>query len=263
MKTLHYIISLGLLITLVWSCQNEKPASTKEPETLAEAVEPDYPATLIKVFEAHGGIDNWRVMNSLYFEIPKESSSEKHYIQLPDRRDRVEGANFVMGFDGDQVWLQADSTYEGNAVFYHNLMFYFYAMPFVLGDEGIIYTETPPLEYDGQSFPGLRISYQDGVGSSSKDEYYIHFDPETYEMAWLGYTVTYFSQESSDDVHWIRYDDWQQLSGLKLPKSISWYNYKDGLPIDFRNTVEFTNVAISSNDHHSELFNKPDGAMLP
>ena len=262
MKKTNFLI---LLATLVWtvSCQSDRASDKPEPVQTTPLVEVEYPPALIKIFEAHGGMEKWRSLKSMYFEIPKGPSSEKHYIQLHDRLDRVEGPNFIMGFDGNEVWLQADSTYEGNAVFYHNLMFYFYAMPFVLGDDGIKYSETPALDYDGQSYPGLRISYQEGIGASSKDEYFLHYDPQTNEMAWLGYTVTYFSQESSDDVHWIRYDDWQELLGLKLPKSISWYNYEDGLPVDFRNKVEFTQVSISPDAHGDELFKKPEEAIIP
>ena len=62
------------------------------------------------------------------------------------------------------------------------------------------------------------------VGASSKDEYFIHFDADTHQMAWLGYTVTYRSGESSDNVKWIRYNDWQEVNGLALPKSITWHN---------------------------------------
>jgi len=84
--------------------------------------------------------------------------------------------------------MESDSTSNGNPEFYYNVMFYFYAMPFVLADDGIIYGDIAPLEFEGTAYPGISISYKEGVGSSSKDEYFIYYNPETYQMAikWLG-----------------------------------------------------------------------------
>jgi len=257
------LLLIGLFLLL--SCQTRETSKVvDDPEFTESPTDPStsYPADMTDVFTAHGGIEAWQNMQALSFEIEKEEGTEKHFINLWDRHDRVEGANFTMGFDGSNVWIKADSTYKGDPTFYHNLMFYFYAMPYVLGDEGIKYLETEPLEFDGITYPGIRIAYNQGVGVSSKDEYFIHYHPETKQMAWLGYTVTYFSQEASSDVHWIRYDHWQEINGLKLPKSVSWYNYQDGQPVDLRNTVSFTNVTLSTQELDQALFEKPTGAVI-
>ena len=65
------------------------------------------------------------------------------------------------------------TAYEGNPKFYYNLMFYFYAMPFILADDGIKYTDAEPLVFEGKSYPGIKISYEAGVGESPEDEYVI------------------------------------------------------------------------------------------
>ena len=124
--------------------------------------------------------------------MPKPDGKETHTTNLYSRKDRIDASNFSMGFDGEQVWLlDENGNYKGDPVFYHNLIFYFYAMPFILADNGIVYGETEDLVFQGKRYPGIRISYEVGVGTSYKDEYFIHYDPETYQMTWLGYTVTY------------------------------------------------------------------------
>ena len=123
-------------------------------------------------------------------------------------------------------------------------MFYFYAMPFVLADDGIIYGDIDPLEFEGTTYPGISISYNEGVGSSSNDEYFIYYDPETYQMAWLGYTVTYFSKEVSEEVKWIRYAEWEDFEGISLPTALTWYKYENFLPSEPRNRVEFVDVTL-------------------
>ena len=168
-----------------------------------------------------------------------------------------------MGFDGNDVWiLDPLKVYKGDPIFYHNLMFYFYAMPFVLADDGIAFSDTHALSYEGKEYPGIRISYNSGIGTSPEDEYYIHFDPETFQMAWLGYTVTYKTGEKSDNVKWIRYDDWFSVDGIMLPHSITWHNYDDKTILDARNTVFFENIHFEKRLAGDLIFNKPEGALI-
>ena len=51
---------------------------------------------------------------------------------------------------------------KGIPKFYYNLMFYFYAMPFILADDGIVYEDVKPLDIEGKSYPGIKISYESG-----------------------------------------------------------------------------------------------------
>jgi len=147
-------------------------------------------------------------------------------------------------------------------VFYHNLMFYFYAMPFVLADDGINYSAAKALEFEGKSYPGIRISYNDGVGVSSKDEYFLHYDADTKQMAWLGYTVTYRSGEKSDKINWIRYNDWQEIEGLALPKSLSWYKVEDGKITEVANTRNFEDVVIEDTSKPADFYAKPENGKI-
>lgn len=221
-----------------------------------------YPANLTQVFDAHGGLDKWNNFKAMSYEIEKEQGNEKQFIDLGDRRERVEASNVTMGYDGKQFWMEADTSYTGNPIFYKNLMFYFYAMPFVLADDGIQYTEAEDLVFDGQSYPGYRISYNAGVGVSPEDEYFIHYHPETHQMEWLGYTVTYYSKEKSTKVKWIRYDDWADIQGLVLPQSLAWHTNEENKPVQERNRVVFKDVVLSSEPHEDHVFQKTDGAEI-
>ncbi|NER10807.1 hypothetical protein SAMN06265375_102210 [Muriicola jejuensis] len=219
-----------------------------------------YPQALEKVFQVHGGLDTWKQQRYLSYEIPKDSGVERHHINLYSREDLVETDTYKMGYDGKDVWIwDPGQQYKGDPVFYHNLMFYFYAMPFVLADPGIQYFEIEPLAFNGKEYPGIGIRYYDGVGTSPKDEYFLHYDPQSYEMAWLGYTVTYRTGVPSEDVHWIRYDDWISVSGLRLPGSMTWYSAEDGLPVSERNTVKFQEIVLSETPADPSVFAMPEG----
>jgi hypothetical protein len=223
-----------------------------------------YPETMSKILDAHGGIDAWNTMQQLYYEIEKPVVNDVYIVALKSRKSLIASEHHLLGFDGENVWLKnLDTvTYKSNPKFYYNLMFYFYAMPFVLGDDGINYSESEPLEFEGTTYPGVLISYEAGVGESPEDEYILYYHPETYKMEWLGYTVTYFSKEKSKEFHFIKYSDWQEVNGLLLPKTLSWYNYENNKPTTFRNDVNFVNVKLSKEVPNEDMFKVPDSAMI-
>jgi hypothetical protein len=172
--------------------------------------------------------------------------------------------NHMIGFDGESVWLKNKDTvqYKGNPRFYYNLMFYFYAMPFILADDGINYEEAKPLVFEGKEYPGIKISYESGVGESPEDEYILYYDSETHKMTWLGYTVTYFSKEKATEFHFIKYSNWQTLEGLQLPETLTWFNYENNLPTTKRNDLQFTNIKLSKERPDKDIYEVPEGAEI-
>lgn len=247
MKKLSFLALFSVIVLSACQQNNSKKVDLSK-----------YPEALQKVFTKHGGLEDWSKMNALTFEIVKEKGNEKHQIDLKNRRDRVEGSNFVLGNDGTNIWVDADTSYKGNAAFYHNLMFYFYAMPFVLADDGIVYSEADTLHFDGKSYPGIHIAFQDGVGQVSTDEYILHYDPETYQMAWLGYTVTFKTKKKSYKYGWIRYNDWKAINGFALPNSMTWYSVENDSIKAPRSTREFTNVIVGNRPFSDDVFEKTE-----
>ena len=257
-----------LLFTIIASaCKNEVkseiPTITKEIEK-EQITTSIYPETITKVFDAHGGIDNWNKMKMLSFTMEKPDGKEVTTINLKTRAELIDTPDYTMGYDGKSQWVleKNNKPFAGNAKFYKGLMFYFYAMPFVLGDNGFSYKEIEPLTYDGKTYPGILISYESGIGESPDDQYKLYYDKLTGEMAWLGYTVTFGKGEKSKDFHFIRYNNWQTVSGLKLPKSMDWYKYENNQPTEKRNTIEFVNVSISEDVPNRLMFFKPEEGIL-
>ncbi|MEM6892436.1 MAG: DUF6503 family protein [Bacteroidota bacterium] len=259
-------ILLALLVMMVFSCknnpENKETGTPSETEMKQEPMaEHPWPAALHSVLEAHGGLEQWQKQRTLTFILPKPELPEIHITDLRTRLDKVETDKFSLGNDSEGVWVNdPEEMYKGNAGFYHNLMFYFYAMPFILTDPGIHYSAAENITFEGKEYPGIRIAYDDGVGASSKDEYYLHYDPETYQMAWLGYTVTYGKDEKSDTVKWIQYHTWQTVNDVVLPKEISWFVY-EGLEMkEARNNLPFENVTLSETSNPKYFYQRPEGA---
>ena len=260
MKYVNFLLLLVLLI----SCKETTETKKEVIKTKELSVETKiYPENISKVFKAHGGLETWNAMKHLVFEMEIAGGREVTSTDLKNRKTLIETDKFKIGFDGDKVWLKQDSlAYKGNAKFYYNLMFYFYAMPFVLADDGIVYENVEPLVFEDKEYLGIKISYNTGVGESPDDEYILYYDSQTNKMAWLGYTVTYFSKEKGKEFHFIKYSNWQNIEGLLLPETLTWYNYENNMPTTKRNDMMFTNVVISKEKPSAILFEMPEGAKI-
>ncbi|MGC1206079.1 MAG: DUF6503 family protein [Flavobacteriaceae bacterium] len=254
---------LTLFIVAV-SCKNKTTPTVDYSEEKLDVTTSIYPENITKVFNAHGGLDTWNTMKSLEFTMKKPDGDEITTTDLKNRSSLIEMPNHMIGFDGETVWLKNKDTaqYKGNPKFYYNLMFYFYVMPFILADDGINYEDVDPLVFEDKIYPGIKISYESGVGESPEDEYILYYDSQTHQMTWLGYTVTYFSKEKSKEFHFIKYSNWQTVDGLALPETLTWYNYENNLPTTKRNDLQFTDIKLSKETPDADIFEVPEGATI-
>lgn len=264
MKKITFIFLFAILIT---ACKNEaKTESTVIDEVSKEDITTSiYPEGITKVFDAHGGIDNWNKMQTLSFTMEKPNGKEVTTVDLKTRAELIDMPTHIQGYDGSSIWIKEkdDNKNDGSrAKFYRGLMMYFYAMPFIVGDDGIIYEDVAPLVFEGKSYPGILISYEAGVGASPDDQYIIYYNAESGQMEWLGYTVTFGKDGKSKDFHFIRYNNWQTVNDLVVPKSLDWYKYENNVPTEKRNTVQFIDVVVSEKATDTSMFKMPEGGKV-
>ena len=255
MKKLTYPAILAIAIACQPTAQKES-AGAEAPAYEAPA---HHSAALTKVFDAHGGYEQWSKMKSLSYLKGEEST----ITNLQNRKIRLESPKQTIGFDGQEVWVTPDSVETGRARFYHNLFFYFYAMPFVVGDPGAFYEDMEPMDLQGKTYGGVKISYGENIGDAPDDNYIIWYDQETGKMEWLMYTVTYRSGEPSDKFSLIKYDGWTEFNGLVLPATLQWFRY-DGESVGepLGEAIVFQNVEISTDAPDEDLFVMPAGAQI-
>ncbi len=246
------------LLTFMLSCEGTKEVS--ETEQVAKVDFYSHHSESIKqVFDAHGGFDAWTKLKQMSYT----NGSSKTLVDLQNRYTRIESEQQTVGFDGKQVWVYPASENADRQRMRYNLMFYFYAFPFVVGDPGIIYEDLEPLEIKGKMYNALKISYNDGVGDSPKDNYIIYTDQETHQMEWLMYTATFGGGETSERYNLIKYDDWNSYEGVILPGSLQWYQYKDGVVGEARGGARtFTDIKVSTDFPAMENFIVPEGASI-
>ena len=258
---------LVLILIAFTACKNDNKESktdTTLADTAIEQNEVRHNSPISKILDAHGSLDTWQHMNNLCYEMDGRGGKEVHTTSLKNRMAKIEHKDWAIGYDGADVWLlnNEKDAYKGNARFYHNLMFYFYAMPFVLADEGITYKKMPQATLVGEKYDAVNISYGAAIGDSPEDEYILYSNPITGTMEWLGYTVTYKSGEKSADWHYIKYGTWQNVNGLQLPKKLTWYNADENGPTTERNDLLFEKVTATETVLPETVFAKPVTAII-
>lgn len=250
---------LGIIVFAI-ACQPSQKQEESEQETEIAYEKPaHHSASLTNVIEAHGGYEQWSKMNSLSYL----KSDESTITNLKNRKIRLESPKQTIGFDGTGVWVTPDSVDTKRTRFYHNLYFYFYAMPFVVGDPGAYYEDVEPRELGEKTYNGIKISYGENIGDAPDDNYIIWYDPDTNQMQWLMYTVTFRTGEATDDYRLIRYQNWDTINGLLLATSIQWYNY-DGTTVGEPRgeATVFQNIEVSTEAPDEALFEMPEGAII-
>lgn len=265
--TSSYCITLSLTLGLM-AC-NAPTEKKQEPAEQTEAASnmDAYPELFQKALEAHGGLDVWRSFGSLKYDLETtlgEEKKETHIIDLWTRKVRITGQGYILGMDGKDVWVSPSKEDFGrmSARFYHNLIFYFFSIPQVLADPGIVYEDLGERTLGDKTYRALKASFKEGTGDADDDLYIAHFNPETYQLEVLLYTVTYFSGEKHENYNALVYDNWQTVNGLKVPASMVGYKFENGEIGEVRYNTLFTGVEFKQEQPDQELFAVPETAEI-
>ncbi len=253
---------LIVLSILVISCST--PTGQEADNTATESTPPprELPASLDAAFKAHGGLSNWDKMRTLEFDVAKSEVTEHHVVDLKSRKVLITSENYQVGFDGKDVWVTPDSAaFDGNARFYHNLYFYFYALPYLAADPGVNYKELGPVTVNGQEYTKLLMTFNEDVGDSPDDQYILYFD-ENDRLGLINYSVTYFDKSRATRYNAIKYEDWTPVNGLLLPRTLVGYVWKNDSLTTKRYEREFQNPLLSSVAKGDNFYAKPSGAYV-
>lgn len=225
----------------------------------------DLPPSFVTLLKTQGGLEKWQSSRSLEFIVfnPKESTRERHLIDLTTRKDLIEADSFKIGFDGKEVWVSPNKkAYKGkSARFYHNLFSYFFALPYFLADKGVSYLEDTVL-LNGQRYASIKCTFSNGMGDADKDSYKMLVDPSSKKLYGLLYTVTYYSGEAHENYNFLKYEDWQEAGGLQFPGKLVSYKYANDSLTQKRFEFVFGNPKLTKEGLGDSLFTMPVQAEI-
>lgn len=254
-------IKLGLLLCItLMACEN---TNTKEAINNI-APERTFPALFTKILDAHGGLDQWEAMNTLTFEKGEGAEREYHTVDLKSRKSLIERkGKFQLGSDGEKVWVSPhrDSFPGSSPRFYHNLYFYFVAIPYVLADPGVVYEDMGEQMVGEEKYRVLKTGFQENVGDAPDDQYWLYVDPETYLVDFITYSVTYFDSAKATTYNALKYE-WGKSNGLLVPKTFIGYKWVDGALGEERYKREYGPVVYSKEKTNHQRFAIPEGAYV-
>lgn len=225
----------------------------------APAKKDNFPQELARVFEAHGGYAKWQAIKSMSYTL---SDGVQEWIAMPERKILVKAADRSIGYDGQQLWVAPDSASDAGARFRHSLFFYFFNMPFVLGDPGISYELVAPREIMGQTYHGIKISFEQGVGDAANDNYILWFDASTGQMHWLMYTSTFGTDQRKENYNLIHYAEWETIDGLKVPVTLQWHQFDQQTAGEVAGEAHRSSVVFSSLPADAALFAMPPNGRV-
>jgi hypothetical protein len=185
-------------------------------------------------------------------------------IDLKTRKVLITSDTYTIGFDGNEVWVTPDKeAYKGNSArFYHNLQFYFFAIPFVLADPGTYHESLGKKEFQGVNWDVLKTSFDNQVGDAPDDYYLTYSDPQTHQLKLLLYTVTYFSRNVNGNFNARVYDSLQEAGGLLVPAKMISYRWENGILGEKRSETSFRNVRFSKEAPDAAQFVVPEDAYI-
>lgn len=224
-----------------------------------------YPEYFAEVLQAHGGLEQWKQMGSLQYRLRKDDHTEIQLIDLKNRKDLIKASNYTIGYNGEQVWVSPNkAAFPGkSAKFYHNLYFYFLSIPYVLADPGVAYEQLENTELQGQQYQVIEISFEEGVGGSPEDKYRLLINPDTKQMEWLLYTVTFFDGQPNDKFNALKYEEYQEHQGLLFPHKLTGYAYEeDGQIGQVNYVVHFEELQLKEEQPDQQQFQMPEQAEV-
>ena len=253
------IIYTILFPLLILSC---RPSAPEIQEVTQDEIE--YPESIQKMFDAHGGLEKWNAMSSLSYHVTRGDRKEIHTIDLNNRNVLINGDGYDIGFNGQQAWISPDKTGwpDARPRFYHNLLFYFHSLVFLAADPGINFQKRGIQEVNGRSMIEVSITYNTGIGDSPEDEYILFIDPDTYQLYQILYTVTYFTGEKRKDYSGLRYTSWKEVDGLLIPEEFKGYKVNEKNLTEERYVASFRDMIFSTEAPDQSIFEIPDIAVI-
>lgn len=240
------------IVLAVVSCQS-KPSSS-DPRA-------NQPEEFKKLLDSHGDWSKWIEAQAFSFAMIHETTlaMENHYINLADRKVRIDADAWQIGNDGEKIWISPSlEAFQGNSVpFYHNLYFHLFSIPYRFTEPGATVKKTENKRVNGQSYEALEVAFDANVGDSPGDSYFMLIDPETGRLAWLLYKVTFFDK-SNPQMNALKYEDYREVDGLAFPRLMTGYQYVNDSTKQISYQVSFSDIFLVDEPIDDGLFAMPE-----
>lgn len=231
-------------------------------------------AQLEESYSAHGGLETFRDYGTLEYDQSMEiigafKLTDHQLIDLNSRKVLITNDRYKIGYDGNEVWITPNMEALGIPPrFYSSTPFYFFGLPFLFADPGANLESLGTKMLNGKEYNAVKVTFDQGIGDTPDDNYVAYVDKETNQLKLVHYIVTYpplMQGKSINDLerHAVVYDDWQQVGGLVVPKTMTFYAWSDdNLGDTVIGSMTAENVTFKKETPDSTIFEKPPDAVV-
>jgi len=252
---------------LIWlsllSCQSSPEQQTQVPEVLSQAESP-FPEILQKVWEAHGGLQKWRQMNTLAFTLHQASLPvNQQLVDLNSGKVLIRNGEVRVGYDGNEVWhIDNPSSHlllENHQAFHYG-HYFFVTMPFLLSDDDVGQQLIGQQRIGGKLYVALEVDFRNHTEFPSREKFLMLLDPATHQMTWM---LKKINTEVDNDLYSARlYKNWQWVNGLLLPLQCEKYTWQNERLGEIQEVWEYLDLSIEILPSDQSMFLRPADAQV-
>jgi hypothetical protein len=225
--------------------------------------------SLQPALDAHGGLDTWESYGTVEYdfalEIGDATRDDHHVFDLDRRRVRVEHTDYTLGITSATVWAAPNMDAYGYTApprFYGKAYTYLFSIPFVFADPGVNVESVGQRRLQGTAYDVLKITFDEGVGDTPRDIFYVYLNPDSHQVHAALFSVTYRNPEVTRPITGVIYNEWTTAGGLTVPRRAGMYGVSEDQTLEKKlGTFEYENVTFREATPETDAFTMPEGAV--
>jgi hypothetical protein len=253
-----------MVVLLVGCGGTEQMADNAAP---SEALK-DEPVVLQRGVQAHGGLNKWKQFGAVEYDFSLEmgdvSRSDHHVVDLYSRDARVEGEAYTIGVTDTSAWAAPSMEAYGFHApprFYGKAYPYLFSVPFVFGDPGVETEAVGQRKLQGSTYNVVKVTFEQGVGDTPEDVYYVYCDPNSHRVRAALFSVTFRNPSIQRPITGVLYD-WKTVDGLTVPEKGEMYAVTEDLTFKKKlGSLRYSNVDFKKTPPPASTFAMPEDAV--
>jgi hypothetical protein len=234
-----------------------------------DSVRAQQTTVLNNALDAHGGLNTWEKFGTVEYDfslqIGDATRDDHHIFDLNKRHVRVEHSSYTVGITKDRAWVAPDmETYGYTAPprFYGKAYTYLFSVPFVFADPGVNVESAGQRPLKGTSYDVLKITFDEGVGDTPRDVFYLYLDPDSHQVHAALFSVTYRNPSVTRPITGVVYNEWTTANGLTVPRTATMYGVSKDQTLQKKlGTFEYQNVSFRTDTPSADRFAMPEQAV--
>lgn len=226
-------------------------------------------STLQRTLDAHGGLETWASFGTVEYDfslrIGDATRDDHHLFDLDRRRVRVDQTDYTVGITDSLAWAAPSMEAYGYTApprFYGKAYTYLFSLPFVFADPGVIVESAGQRSLKGMSYDVLKMTFEQGVGDTPRDVFYVYLDPDSHRVHAALFSVTYRNPEITRPITGVIYEEWGTVNGLTVPRKASMYGVSKDQTLQKKlGSFEYQNVRFRESTPEPDSFAMPEGAV--